>query len=147
MGNTMEGFFITGNDAQITTHAQKKKKKQHEMKGFSKKPARHAGIRVICTGSVERAAYVLLSRWPSVSGILYPFSMAHSLLMAHYVKYCALIMPKSTHDDPKYGIIHFASPVILRCRIRRDWIQRRGAITHLSISRLRVLRGNKTAIV
>lgn len=90
------------------------------MKRFSKKPARPASVWVICTGSVEHTAYVLLGRWLSISGILYPFSKAHSLLMAHYVKYCALIMPKSAHDDPKHGIIHFVSPVILYCRIRHD---------------------------
>lgn len=117
------------------------------MKRFCKKPARHASIWVICTGSAEHAAYVLLSRWLSISGILYPSSMVHSLLMAHYVKYCALIMPKSAHDDPKHRIIHFVSPVILYCRIRQEWIQRHRAITHLSISRLRVFWRNKTAIV
>lgn len=93
-------------------------------------------IWVIYIGSIKHTVYVLLSRWLSISGFLYPFSTLHSLLMANYVKFCGLIMLNSENDDLKYGIIHFVFPVILYCRIRHIWIKHQKAILHLSILRL-----------
>lgn len=51
-----------------------------------------------------------MSRWLSISGILYPYTTLHSLLMANYIKYNGLIMLNSENKDLKYGIIRLIFP-------------------------------------
>lgn len=114
----------------------------------------------------KNIVYVLLSRWLSISGFLYPYTTLHSLLMANYIKYNGLIMLNSESETLKYGIIHFMFPIIPYCRIithfskkklttihtvsdihtkaqaswiwlwRTAWIKHYKAILHLSILRL-----------
>lgn len=69
--------------------------------------------------SIKHTVYVLLSRWLSISGFLYPYTTVHSLLMANYIKYNGSIMLSSENKDLKYEIIHFAFPIILYCRVRK----------------------------
>lgn len=74
-------------------------------------------IWVIYIESIKHTISVLLSRWLSIPGFLYPYTTLHSLLMANYIKYNGLIMLNRENEDLKYGIIHFMFPIILYCRI------------------------------
>lgn len=74
-------------------------------------------IWVIYIEGIKHTVYVLLSRWLSISGFLYPYTTVHSLLMANYIKYNGSIMLSSENKDLKYEIIHFTFPIILYCRV------------------------------
>lgn len=62
---------------------------------------------------LEKKKCIVLSRWLSIPGFLYPYTTLHSRLMANYIKYNGLIMLDSENEDLTYGTVHFVFSIIL----------------------------------